>query len=86
MKGSADVGAMDFDSFKTYGGVCAWCLAHAHARTGDETAIYGYIGKGQAFPEAIGDFAAAYADQTERDYQLLVEAVKSGRVSAETGV
>jgi uncharacterized protein (DUF2252 family) len=86
MKGSADVAGMDYDSFRTYSDVCAWCLAHAHARTGDEAGIYGYIGKNDAFSEAIGDFALAYADQTERDYQLLVEAVKSGRVAAEIGV
>jgi uncharacterized protein (DUF2252 family) len=86
MKGSAEVGAMGYDHFRTYAGICAWCLARAHARTGDEAGIYGYIGKNDAFSEAIGDFALAYADQTERDYQLLVEAVKSGRVAAETGV
>lgn len=86
MKGSAEVSAMDYNIFRSYVGVCAWCLARAHARTGDETAISGYIGKSQAFPEAIGNFAVAYADQTERDYQLLVEAVKSGRVAAETGI
>jgi uncharacterized protein (DUF2252 family) len=86
MKGSADVGAMDYDSFRTYAGVCAWCLARAHSRTGDEASIFGYIGKSDAFSDAIGEFAIAYADQTERDYQLLVEAVKSGRVAAEIGV
>jgi uncharacterized protein (DUF2252 family) len=86
MKGSAEVGAMGYDHFRTYAGICAWCLARAHARTGDEAGIYGYIGKNDAFSEAIGDFTLAYADQTERDYQLLVEAVKSGRVAAETGV
>jgi predicted alpha/beta hydrolase len=67
-------------------GVCAWCLARAHARTGDETGISGYIGKNDDFAQAIGDFAVAYADQTERDYQALVEAVKSGRITAETGI
>jgi len=86
MKGSVEVSAMDYDSFRTYIGVCAWCLAHAHARTGDEARIYGYIGKNDSFSQAIGDFAVAYADQTERDYQLLVETVKSGRVTAETGI
>jgi len=86
MKGSADVGAMDYKSLRTYLGVCAWCLARAHARTGDELGISGYIGKGDVFPEAIGNFAAAYADQTERDYQALVEAVESGRVTAEVGI
>ena len=86
MKGSAEVAEMDFDSFKSYLGVCAWCLARAHARTGDETSIAGYIGKNDAFAEAIGDFGVAYADQTERDYEVLVEAVKSGSITAETGI
>ena len=31
-------------------------------------------------------FAAAYADQNERDYQALVDAVKSGRITAEQGL
>jgi len=39
-----------------------------------------------SFAEAIGDFAVAYADQTERDYQSLVEVVESGRLAAETGI
>ena len=86
MKGSAEVSEMDYDSFRSYLGVCAWCLARAHARTGDETSIAGYIGKNDTFAQAIGDFAVAYADQTERDYQALVDAVKSGRVAAETGI
>lgn len=86
MKGSAEVSDMDYESFKSYLGVCAWCLSRAHARTGDETGIAGYIGKNDSFAEAIGDFAVAYADQTERDYQALVEAVKSGRIEAQTGI
>ena len=86
MKGSAEVSEMDFESLRTYLGVCAVCLARAHARTGNEASISGYIGKSDSFPKAIGEFAVAYADQTERDYQALVEAVESGRVPAETGV
>jgi uncharacterized protein (DUF2252 family) len=86
MKGSAEVTEMDYESFKSYMGVCAWCLARAHARTGDETGIAGYIGKNDTFAQAMGDFAVAYADQTERDYQALVEAVESGRIAAETGI
>jgi uncharacterized protein (DUF2252 family) len=86
MKGSAEVSEMDYDSLRTYLGVCAVCLARAHARTGDEASITGYIGKNDSFPKAIGEFAVAYADQTERDYQALVEAVESGRIVAETGV
>lgn len=86
MKGSADVSEMDYESFKSYMNVCAWCLARAHARTGDEASIAGYIGKNDSFARAIGEFAVAYADQTEKDYQSLVGAVKSGRLTAETGI
>jgi uncharacterized protein (DUF2252 family) len=86
MKGSADVSAMDEDGFKTYVSLCSWCLARAHARTGDETGIRGYIGKNDSFARAVADFAVAYADQTERDHQALVAAVKSGRITAETGI
>ncbi len=86
MKGSVDVAAMDEDAFKTYVQLCSWCLARAHARTGDEAAIRAYIGKNDSFANAIADFAIAYADQTERDYQGRGEAVESGRITAETGV
>jgi hypothetical protein len=86
MKGSADVAAMDEDGFKTYVQLCSWCLARAHARTGDEAGIGRYIGKNNTFAKAIGEFAMAYADQTERDYQSLVAAVEAGCVAAEAGV
>ena len=86
MKGSADIAGMDLASLRTYLGVCAACLARAHARTGDENKIYGYIGKKDTFANAVADFALAYADQAERDYQALVDAVNSGRVEAQTGI
>ena len=34
----------------------------------------------------MADFAEAYADQNERDYAALKEAVDSGRVKAESGL
>jgi hypothetical protein len=45
-----------------------------------------YMGKGSAFDQAISEFAERYADQNERDYQALADAVKAGRVTAQTGV
>jgi len=86
MKGSLDVTGLDEAGFETYLQVCAVCLARAHARTGDAAAISGYIGKGKTVAEAIADFADAYADQTAHDHQALVEAIESGRVTAETGI
>jgi uncharacterized protein (DUF2252 family) len=86
MKGSVDVATLDKAGLGTYLAVCSLCLARAHARTGDPAAIAGYLGKSKAFDKAIGNFAEAYADQAERDYQALVEAVNSGRIIAQTGV
>ena len=44
--------------------------------------ISGYLGQSDAFDQALAKFAAAYADQTERDHAALVKAVKAGRVQA----
>ena len=65
--------------------VCGKVLARAHARTGDPVAIGAYIGKGRAFDEAMGEFAHAYADQTERDHRQLVDAIASGLLPGAPG-
>jgi uncharacterized protein (DUF2252 family) len=65
-----------------YAELCGWTLARAHARSGDAATISGYLGKSDNFDQAIGRFAMAYADQTERDHAALVEAVNAGRVKA----
>jgi uncharacterized protein (DUF2252 family) len=83
---SADVETMSPKEMIIYGEMCGWTLARAHARSGDRIAIAAYLGKGEAFDQALADFAVAYADQNQRDYQALVDAVKSERLKAETGV
>jgi uncharacterized protein (DUF2252 family) len=85
-KGSAEVSEMVPKGMRAYGQLCGWTLARAHARSGDRVAIAAYLGSGPAFDEAVGDFAALYADQNERDHTSLVEAIASGRVKAESGV
>jgi hypothetical protein len=70
----------------TYGGLCGWTLARSHARTGDRIAIAAYLGKGSTFDRAMVEFSHAYAEQNERDYKELAKAVKSGRITAETGL
>ncbi len=85
-KGSADPATMLPRGFSIYARVCGWTLARAHARFGDRIAIASYMGKRDVFDNAIADFSAAYADQNERDYQALVDAVNSGRITATQGV
>jgi thiamine monophosphate kinase len=58
-------------------------VARAHAKTGDAALISGYLGRSDAFDEALRRFARAYADQTEQDHAALVKAVKSERVRIE---
>ena len=70
----------------TYGKLCGWTLARAHARSGDRIAIAAYLGNGDSFDRAIVEFSKAYAEQNERDYQALNDAVKSGKIKAETGL
>jgi uncharacterized protein (DUF2252 family) len=85
-KGSADTDTMLVPGAALYSRICAATLARAHARWGDRIAIASYLGKGDAFDRAIAAFSAAYADQNERDYEAFAEAVKSGRLTAQTGV
>jgi uncharacterized protein (DUF2252 family) len=77
-KWSADVSSMGSSAFTQYAGHCGWALARAHARTGDSVEISGYIGTSDRFAEVIADWAAAYADQTERDHAALLAAIERG--------
>jgi uncharacterized protein (DUF2252 family) len=85
-KGSAEVEQMVPKGMATYGRLCGWTLARAHARSGDRIAIASYLGNGSRFDRAIVEFSHAYAEQNERDYQALREAVDSGKIKAETGL
>ncbi len=80
MKYSIPLEGMKADFQARYATVCGWVLARAHAKGGDAAMITGYLGRKDLFDVALGKFALAYADQTERDYDSLVKAVKSGRV------
>src|SRR6478672_5655252 len=85
-KGSAEVGIMTPSTMSIYGELCGWTLARAHARSGDRVAIAAYLGSSSAFETATREFASTYADQNERDYRVLVDAIASGRVAAITDV
>ena len=85
-KGSVVVQMLTEQGLSRYGELCGWTLARAHARSGDRFAIAGYLGTGDSFDRALAEFAEAYADQNERDYQALADAVASGRVTAQTGL
>jgi uncharacterized protein (DUF2252 family) len=80
-------GGVEFDPQKVkvenlpqYTSLCGWALALAHAKSGDAAMIAGYAGNSDELDQAMVNFALAYADQTEKDYQALAAAAKSGRI------
>jgi uncharacterized protein (DUF2252 family) len=85
-KGGAEIESFRPEGATLYGRLCGATLARAHARWGDRIAIASYLGKGDTFDRAVADFATAYADQNERDYEAFAEAVRSGRIAAVSGV
>jgi uncharacterized protein (DUF2252 family) len=86
MRMKIDVTQMSRQDWIEYVDICGWTLARAHARTGDPARIAGYLGKNEAFDRAIGKFSVAYADQAERDYALLVKAIRAGKIQARPDV
>jgi uncharacterized protein (DUF2252 family) len=85
-KGSAEVEELVPTGMAMYGRLCGWTLARAHARSGDRIAIASYLGSGKRFDRAILAFSAAYAEQNARDYRELTDAVKAGKLVAQTGL
>jgi uncharacterized protein (DUF2252 family) len=85
-KTSVDIETIRPLGLQLYGQMCGWTIARAHARSGDRIAIASYLGKGDVFEQALADFAVAYADLNERDYNVVVKAVRDGRINAEEGV
>jgi uncharacterized protein (DUF2252 family) len=83
---SPEIEAMKPKELQLYGQLCGATLARGHARSGDRVAIAAYLGTSSRFDDAVTVFAEEYADQNERDYYALVDAVKSGRIEAQRGI
>ena len=82
MKGSIPIARVRPAGLGVYAELCGWTLARAHARSGDRMAIAAYLGRSDRFDQAVADFAVAYADQTERDFEALKRAIERGRVAS----
>jgi hypothetical protein len=83
-KGIAEPEPMVPDGKRAFGEPCGATLARAHARSGDRIAIAAYLGGGEVFDRAPVTFTERCAGQNEQDHRALVDAVRSGRVKAET--
>jgi len=78
MKMSAIIDDWDPGMLRQYGRMCAHALARAHARSGDAAMMAGYMGSGQTFDDAIGEFAFEYASQNQSDYRAFIKAIRDG--------
>ena len=76
---SAVVEEMNASDLEGYGQMCSWTLARAHARSADRVAIAAYVGAGESLDKSIADFARAYADQNERDYEAFGDGGQKGK-------
>ncbi len=56
------------EAFPRYVTLCGAALARAHARSSRPAILAGYMGKGEAFDDAVGSFAMLYAKQTDKDH------------------
>jgi len=76
-KAAVDLTALKAATLKEYAGVCGELLARGHARAGDCAVIAGYLGDSERLDQAMLKFASTYADQTEADWQRLVDWLKA---------
>jgi len=85
MKLSPNIEHVDTELLNGYARLCGWALARAHAKaSGKALEIAAYIGRNDQFAEALAQYASAYADQVERDYDAFVKACRSGALEART--
>ena len=82
MKMSVVIENLETELLRHYGRMCAHALARAHARSGDAAMMAGYMGSGQTFDDAIGEFAVEYADQNRRDFREFTKAIREGGIEA----
>jgi len=84
MKGEIPVACMTGPPLHYFSRAYGALLAQAHARTGDGAAISGYFGRDRqaGLREALADFAAAYGERNEADYQAFLAAIEQGRLEA----
>jgi uncharacterized protein (DUF2252 family) len=85
MKVSFDISRFAPSTLVDYGTICGWALARAHAKAGDAATIAGYLGRADRFDRAVAQYASAYADQVERDFERFTAAIHSGRISLDPG-
>ncbi|WP_250530144.1 DUF2252 domain-containing protein [Caballeronia sp. ATUFL_F1_KS4A] len=83
MKVSAEVERMSSTILQGYARICGWALARAHAKaSGKAVEIAAYLGNGNRFADALTQYAFAYSEQNQKDYDTFIRACRSGQLEA----
>ncbi len=86
VKMSPNPAIWDKASLYQAGAFAGQILAKAHAKSGQSREISNYIGKGDRFAKAMAKYAMTYAETTESDYKLFIDACRSRRLPTEASV
>jgi hypothetical protein len=86
MKGSLETRGLTASAYQVYVSLCARLLARAHSQSPGAATVTGYLGSSARFDQAVDRWSVAYADQTDRDFAALEDAVRTGRLPAERGI
>jgi len=70
------------ETMEDYARLCGWTLARAHARSGKADIIDGYLGNSSKFADAVAEFSLLYAEQNEKDFTAIKNAVRSEKLEA----
>jgi hypothetical protein len=84
-KASIDDTQLEGNGLSEYARVCGEVLAKGHARSGDPMQLSGYCGSGNRLDDAIAEFAAEYARQTEQDFAAFKKAIRAGKIRVAEG-
>ena len=83
-KGGIESTDLEGKGLEQYAEVCGEILAKGHSRSGDPCVLAGYLGKADRFDKALVAFAVDYADQTTRDFEAWLKAIRDGMVKSLT--
>lgn len=86
MKGLPETSGLSAGQHQAYVQRCARLLARAYRPSPGAAAIGGHLGRSDSFDRFVAGWSMACADQTERDFAALQQAVHSGRLPAEHGI
>ena len=81
-KAGIETSDLEGNGLLQYAEVCGEILAKGHARSGDPCMLSGYLGTADRFDKALVNFAVDYADQTTRDFDAWLKAIRDGKVEA----